>query len=143
MFNKAAEKTASLLILVGAPFVTVFLVTQSVTDPVNATKLAAAGGLGIGLLALTLGFSLKALLAQNRIFMVLAFIFAVAGVSAVVSSNSPASLNIYGSFGRNTGLITYLILLAIAVSALTLRDSISFGLFHINWLLASLHATRY
>jgi O-antigen ligase len=43
-----------------------------------------------------------------------------------VNSDSPASLNIYGSFGRNTGLVTYLILLAIAVSALTLRDSISF-----------------
>ncbi len=54
MFNKAAEKTASLLILVGAPFVTVFLVTQTVTDPVNVTKLAAAGGLGVGLVAVTL-----------------------------------------------------------------------------------------
>ena len=64
MFNKAAEKTASLLILVGAPFVTVFLVTQTVTDPVNATKLAAAGGLGIGLLALTLFFNSRALLAE-------------------------------------------------------------------------------
>ena len=126
MINKAAEKTASLLILVGAPIVTVFLVTQTVTDPVNATKLAAAGGLGVGLLVLALGFNFKVLLAQNKIFMVLALIFVFSGISAVVNSNSPASLNIYGSFGRNTGLITYLILLAITISALTLRDVISF-----------------
>ena len=126
MFNKAAEKTASLLILVGAPFVTVFLVTQTVTDPVNATKLAAAGGLGIGLLALTLSFNFRALLAEEKLFLVLALGFIVASLNAVVNSSSPASQNIYGSFGRNTAFITYIVLLAISVSALTLRKVSSF-----------------
>jgi O-antigen ligase len=126
MFNKAAEKTASLLILVGAPFVTVFLVTQTVTDPVNATKLAAAGGLGIGLLSLALFFNLKPLISENRLFIILALAFVFAGISAVLNSGSPLSQNIYGSFGRNTGLITYLVLLAISISALTLRDISSF-----------------
>jgi O-antigen ligase len=126
MFNKAAEKTASLLILVGAPFVTVFLVTQSVTDPVNATKLAAAGGLGFGVLALTLFFNFKALVSENKVFLVLAVAFVIAGLSAVVNSNSPTSQNIYGSFGRNTGLVTYVVLLAISIAALTLREASSF-----------------
>jgi O-antigen ligase len=126
MFNKAAEKTASLLILVGAPFVTVFLVTQTVTDPVNATKLAAAGGLGFGLLALTLIFNFNAVLAENKLFMILALGFIVASLNAIVNSSSPVTQNIYGSFGRNTGFITYLVLLAIAVSALTLREISSF-----------------
>ena len=126
MFNKAAEKTSSLLILVGAPFVTVFLVTQSVTDPVNATKLAAAGGLGIALLALTLFFNFRVTLAENKLFLALALAFVIAGISAVLNSNSPTSQNIYGSFGRNTGLVTYLVLLAIAISALTLREPSSF-----------------
>jgi len=126
MFNKAAEKTASLLILVGAPFVTVFLVTQTVTDPVNVTKLAAAGGLGLGLLCLTLFFNFKALISENKTFLGLAIGFVIAGLSAVVNSNSPTSQNIYGSFGRNTGLITYVVLLAISISALTLRETSSF-----------------
>ena len=126
MFNKAAEKTASLLILVGAPFATVFLVTQTVTDPVNATKLAAAGGLGIGLLALALGFNFKALVAEEKLFLILALCFIAASVNAVVNSSSPASQNIYGSFGRNTAFITYIVLLAISVSALTLREVPSF-----------------
>ncbi len=126
MFNKAAEKTASLLILVGAPFVTVFLVTQTVTDPVNVTKLAAAGGLGVGLLALTLSFNLRALLAEEKLFLILALGFIAAGLNAVVNSSSPASQNIYGSFGRNTAFITYIVLLAISVSALTLREASSF-----------------
>jgi O-antigen ligase len=126
MFNKAAEKTASLLILVGAPFTTVFLVTQSVTDPVNATKLAAAGGLGIGLLTLSLFFSFKSLISENKVFLVFALVFVFAGISAVLNSDSPSSQNIYGSYGRNTGLITYLVLLAIAIAALSLRETLSF-----------------
>jgi hypothetical protein len=126
MFNKAAEKTASLLMLVGAPFVTVFLVTQTVTDPVNATKLAAAGGLGFGLLALTLTFNFKAIFAEEKIFLILALCFIVAGLNAVANSSSPVSQNIYGSFGRNTALITYIVLLAISISALTLRVTSSF-----------------
>jgi O-antigen ligase len=126
MFNKAAEKTASLLILIGAPFVTVFLVTETVTDPVNATKLAAAGGLGIGLLSLALFFNFKPLILENKFFLGLAVVFLFAGTSAVLNSESPSSQNIYGSFGRNTGLITYLVLLAISISALTLREVSSF-----------------
>jgi O-antigen ligase len=126
MFNKAAEKTASLLILVGAPFTTVFLMTGSVTDPVNATKLAAAGGLGIGLLALTLSFNFRALLAEEKLFLILALGFIVAGLSSVINSSSPVTQNIYGSFGRNTAFITYIVLLAISVSALTLREVSSF-----------------
>jgi O-antigen ligase len=126
MFNKAAEKTASLLIMVGAPFVTVFLVTQTVTDPVNATKLAATGGLGFGLLALTLFFNFRAVFADNKLFLILAVGFIIASLNAVANSASPTTQNIYGSFGRNTGFITYLVLLFISIGALTLREASSF-----------------
>lgn len=126
MFNKAAEKTSALLILVGAPFTTVFLMTGAVTDPVNATKLAAAGGLGIALLALALFFNSRPLVLENRLFLLTSLVFVFAGISAVLNSSSPTSQNIYGSFGRNTGLIAYLVLLAMAVAALTFRDSLSF-----------------
>lgn len=126
MFNKAAEKTASLLILVGAPFVTVFLVTQSVTDPVNATKLAAAGGLGFALLALTLVFNFKVVLAENKLFLIFSVGFILASVNAVTNSVSPVTQNLYGSFGRNTGFVTYLVLLFISIGALSLREAGSF-----------------
>jgi O-antigen ligase len=126
MFNKAAEKTASLLILVGAPFVTVFLVTQTVTDPVNATKLAAAGGLGFGLIALAVFFNFKELLLQNRLFLIFALGFFVASLNAVMNSASPMVQNFYGSYGRNTGFITYVALLFIAVAALALKEISSF-----------------
>jgi O-antigen ligase len=126
MFNKAAEKTSSLLILVGAPFVTVFLLTQSVTDPVNATKLAAAGGLGFGLIALAFFFNFKLLIKQNRLFLIFALGFIFASINAILNSASPIVQNVYGSYGRNTGLITYIALLFISVAALTLREISSF-----------------
>lgn len=127
MFNKTAEKTSSLLFLVGAPFVTVFLVTQTVTDPVNATKLAAAGGLGIGLIFLTIFFNLRALFAEHKIFIFVALVFVAAAINAVINSDSPLTQNIYGTFGRNTGLVAYVVLLAMTVNALSLRSGTSFA----------------
>ncbi len=127
MFNRAAEKTSALLILVGAPLATIFLVTQSVTDPVNATKLAAAGGLGAALFSLTLIFNLRPLVKENKLFLLFGITFVIAGINAVINSKSPGAQNLYGSYGRNTGLVTYLILLAIVLSILTLRNVSSFS----------------
>lgn len=127
MFNKAAEKTASTLILFGAPFATIFLMTGTVTDPVNATKLAAVGALSFGLLSLSICFNFKTLFLKNKLFIVLAFGFLLSAINAVVASESPLSQNIYGSYGRNTGLIAYLVLLIISISALSLRDKGSFN----------------
>ena len=126
MFNKAAEKTVGLLLLIGAPFATVFLITETVTDPVNATKLAVSGALAFALISISLGFNARALIGQYKLFLAFALLFLLAGISAVISSDSPLSQNLYGSFGRNTGFITYLVLLLISISALTLTERSSF-----------------
>jgi O-antigen ligase len=127
MFNKAAEKTASLLILVGATFTTVFLVTGSVTDPVNITKLAAVGGLGLGLFSLTIVFNISALFRNYKIFLLISLGFVLAGVNSILNSGSPLSQNIYGSYGRNTGFIAYLLLLLVCISVLTLEERLSYS----------------
>jgi O-antigen ligase len=126
MFNKAAEKTTALLLLIGAPFATVFLITETVTDPVNATKLAVSGALAFALIFIALTFNLKDLFAHHRIFLIFGVLFLLFSVSAVLGSNSPVSQNLYGSFGRNTGFVTYLVLLLISISALTLTERSSF-----------------
>lgn len=127
MFNKAAEKTASLLILVGATFTTVFLVTGSVTDPVNITKLAALGGLALGLLSLTIVFNVSVLFQNYKLFLLISFGFVLAGVNSILNSGSPLSQNIYGSYGRNTGFIAYLLLLLVCISVLTLEEKSSYS----------------
>jgi hypothetical protein len=126
MFNKAAEKTTALLLLIGAPFATVFITTEKVTDPVNATKLAVSGALAFALILICLAFNAKALLGEYKVFLAFALLLLFAGISAVMNSDSPMSQNLYGSFGRNTGFVTYLVLLFISIAALTLTERSSF-----------------
>jgi O-antigen ligase len=126
MFNKTAEKTTALALLVGAPLTTVFLITETVTDPVNATKLAFAGALAFALFSISIAFNAKALIGRHKVFLLFALLFLFAGINAIIGSESPLSQNFYGTFGRNTGFITYLVLLLIAISALTLTERSSF-----------------
>jgi O-antigen ligase len=126
MFNKAAEKTASVLILVGTPAATLFIVLSSVTDPVNATKLTVAGALGFSLFSLFLVFARKEIWSQYKYFLASSLFFVIASISAALNSNSPLVQNIYGAYGRNTGFVAYLVLTMTAVGALLLKDKSSF-----------------
>jgi len=47
-------------------------------------------------------------------------------VVALISSESPISQNLYGSYGRNNGFLAYLFLVSIFVSVLGLRSSANF-----------------
>ena len=127
MFNKAAEKATSLLILVGAPSVCLFIVLASVTDPVNATKLTVAGGLGFALFSIFIAFAGKGNFLNFKYFLLASFLFLVASINAALNSNSPLAQNIYGAYGRNTGLIAYSLLSMVAIGALLLRSESSFS----------------
>ena len=127
MFNHASEKATSLLILVGAPFVCLFIVLTSVTDPVNATKLTVAGGLGFALFSIFVAFAGKGNFLNFKYFLLASFLFLLASINAALNSNSPLAQNIYGAYGRNTGLVAYLVLSMIAIGALLLRSESSFS----------------
>jgi hypothetical protein len=60
------------------------------------------------------------------VFLASALLFLLAAISAVINSDSPMSQNLYGSYGRNTGFVTYLVLLFISIVALTLTERSSF-----------------
>jgi O-antigen ligase len=122
MFNKAAEKTTANLILVGAPLTSLFIVLSSVTDPVNATKLVVAGATGFGLAGIFLFFNIRENVRIFHLYLILCLALLMASVNAVLNSDSPLSQNIYGSFGRNTGLVAYLALVFISLGALNLRE---------------------
>ena len=127
MFNKVAEKSASTLILVGAPFACLFIVLASVTDPVNATKLTAAGCLGFALFSIFIAFAGKGNFLQFKYFLIAASLFLLASINAVLNSSSPMVQNIYGAYGRNTGLVAYSVLSMVAIGALLLRSESSFS----------------
>lgn len=127
MLNVAAEKTTSNLLLWGAPFVSVFLVLKTVTDPVNVTKLAAAGGLAGALLFIFIGFNLRSNLRIFWFYITTIALFLLFSIVASFNSFSPFTQNFYGTYGRNTGFLTYFLLSLISLGALTLRRVQNFG----------------
>jgi O-antigen ligase len=126
MLNTSVEKTIAVFLLIGVPFTTLFLVTGTVSDPVNITKLFAAGCVGGGVLAIALVYGSKELWRTSKLLVLAIIVLAIAMFNAAFGSKTPMTQNLYGVFGRNTGLITYLILAGIALSAALLRRKKSF-----------------
>lgn len=128
MLNKSVEKTIAWFLFIGVPFTTLFLMTDAVSDPVNVTKLFAAGCVGGGVIAITIVYGLKELWASAKWLVVSVFVFIAAALNSVFASSAPLTQNLYGVFGRQTGLITYVLLIMSAVGAALLRAKKSFDL---------------
>jgi O-antigen ligase len=128
MLNKSVEKTIAWFLFIGVPFATLFLVTSSVTDPVNVTKLFAAGCVGGGVFAITAVFGLKELWKTSKVLITATALFFVAAINSIIASSSPATQSIYGVFGRQTGFIAYLVLAMVMFGAALLRAKRSFEL---------------
>lgn len=128
MLNKSVEKTIAWFLFIGVPFTTLFLMTDAVSDPVNVTKLFAAGCVGGGVFAIVLVYGFKELWASAKWLVIAAALFLIAGLNAVANSPSPLTQNLYGVFGRQTGYITYILLIMTALGAALLRNKKSFDL---------------
>jgi O-antigen ligase len=128
MLNKSVEKTIAWFLFIGVPFTTLFLLTNLVSDPVNVTKLFAAGCLGGGVFAIAMVYGAKEIWSTTKALVIFSALFLVAALNSVINSDAPLSQNIYGVFGRQTGLIAYLFLMAVALSATLLRRKKSFDL---------------
>lgn len=126
MLNKSVEQAISWFLFVGVTFTTVFLMTDTVTDPVNVTKLAAAGGVGMAVFAIALIHGRQGLKASSRPLILILGLFVCSMVNSVIFSKSPLTQNIYGVYGRQTALIFYLVMAMAALGASLLRESISF-----------------
>lgn len=126
MLNKSVEKTIAWFLFIGVPFATVFLVTDSVTDPVNVTKLFATGCVAGGVFFIVMTYGLRELWASAKLFLFAIILFLITVLSAAFNSSSPLTQNMYGIFGRQTGFVAYLALSMIALAASLLRAKKSF-----------------
>lgn len=126
MLNKSVEKTIAWFLFIGLPFTTLFLMTGTVTDPVNVTKLFAAGCVGGAVLAIALVYGFKELWSTSRKLVIAIALLVITMLNAVFNSATPLTQNLYGVFGRNTGLIAYLLLASVAIGAALLRQKKSF-----------------
>ena len=126
MLNTATEKTLSNVLMVGSAFISIFVLWGSVTDPVNVTKLLALGGIVGATSAIVISFGFSKLWAHHKLNLILIVIFLLTALNSVIQSKAPISQLIYGTYGRNTGLITYLLLSLLFVSAALLTNMNSF-----------------
>ena len=134
MLRYQVEKKLASYLSFGSFFVTVFLLANINTDPVNVTKLFALGGVSIAVLAVSLFFGWRSLLAQFKTVLIALIFFDLILVIASVSSKAPVSQNYFGAFGRNNGLLTYALFTLIMASSLLLSklesfEKIFYGLF--------------
>lgn len=126
MINQVAERTIARFLGIGSAFVAVIVVTGTVTDPVNVTKLFALGGVAAGAVAVLWTFGIQELWTSSKALIISVGLLLLTGVNAVVNSDAPLVQNIYGVFGRNTAFITYILLSFVILSAAVLRAQSSF-----------------
>ena len=123
MLNPSTEKSLTSFISIGASLVTIFVWTPSGTDPVNVTKLWVAGGIAGAAIAISIGFGRKILLSNSKLLMALSLLMILAMSNSVANSRAPFAQTFYGVYGRNTGFLTYLILISLMISASVIRSA--------------------
>ena len=128
MINQVAERTIARILGIGSAFIAVIVITGTVTDPVNVTKLFALGGVAVATFVVLLAFGVDELWNSSKVLVILLGLFLAASVNAVVNSDGPLVQNLYGVYGRNTALLTYLLLIMVIVSAVVLRSESSFNM---------------
>lgn len=126
--NMLAERTVARILAFGSAFVAVIVVTGSVTDPVNVTKLLALGGVAVAAAFATGLSGYGRLWKDGKAALAAVVIFIVMGISAIANSDAPWLQNFYGEYGRNTGFLAYILLILVFLSALALRAEGSFRL---------------
>ena len=122
MLTPAVEKKIASLIYFGAPFTTILVITNIVSDPVNVTKLLSVGIIATAIAGLLIFKSNVQIWQSSKWLSISLLLFIVTSVWAAINSDSPIQQNIYGTFGRNTGLLAYLALGVISLGASLLSN---------------------
>ena len=135
MIKDLAEGLTAKIIGVGSAFIAIVVVTGTVTDPVNVTKFFALGGIAVAGLVSAVAFNGLRLWQEHKLPLIFAGFFLVASVFVISSADSSLTQNLYGVFGRNSGFLTYALLLALFLAAIVIRAQKNF-----SWLLYGLFA---
>ena len=127
MPSSTVERFLAKTVGIGA-FLTTVLVYTSVSDPVNVPKMVILATLAFGAFGV-LVFSFKSrLFSEDKLMLIGMILFLATSILAVVQSASPFNQNFFGTYGRNTGLLTYLslVLLMLVVSKFQRFDTFRF-----------------
>jgi hypothetical protein len=128
MINQLAERTIARVLGIGSAFVAVLVIADTVSDPVNVTKLFALGGVAAAAFAVLLAFGIQELWISSKALVILIILFVLSSINAIANSDGPLVQNLYGVYGRNTAFVTYILLIMVIMSATVLRRESSFNL---------------
>jgi len=126
MLSQGTENALSKMLLIGPATVTLLVFTQGVTDPVNATKFFALGGLAFALFVCIPLNAYGRLWNAHKIILVMLAILFAASLNSLTQSKAPISQSFYGVYGRNNGFLLYFFLILCFVSVLTISKQKSF-----------------
>lgn len=121
MLNKPVEKTIAKLLYIGVPFVSLLVTGFASYDPVNVGKMVVAVGIGFAIWALVLKGNFGTLWKHQKFVAIAIALFILTGLFSTFASAAPLEQNLFGVFGRNTGLVTYLGLAGILAGATLLK----------------------
>jgi O-antigen ligase len=126
MLSTNSELVLARYLSIGAAFVTLFVLSGPVSDPVNVTKLLVAGIVAFGLLPFFFSKRSKKLIASNKLLLGFLVFFNLFSLASSVLSQAPFVQNFYGDSGRNTGFLTYLILSLVLLGSTLISQDMSF-----------------
>ena len=122
MRNKSIDNAIAWLLLFAGPVVTIFLIMSGVTDPVNVTKMLMMVPIAFCLMGIVLTQWRDLRAKEVRTVLMVSGLVAIALITSVVFSRAPLPQLLFGNYGRNTGLVTYLSFLFIFLSASLVRQ---------------------
>jgi O-antigen ligase len=121
MLSKESEIRLSALVGWGSAIVALLVTDRISADPVNVSKMLAlltVSGAILGLMVSKIGSLVRK---QKSVFLLTLGFFLSLLISVLVSGN-PWERGIFGAYGRNTGLLTYLGLCILLFAVTTIRD---------------------
>jgi O-antigen ligase len=124
MFVNQAEKSLAILMALGSFLITITVNSWNVNEPVNAPKLFVLGALAGGSLFFAVQNKDKfADFSKLKFLKVIAAVFLVSALLSIFFSESSIINGFYGTYGRNTGFLTYLCLVILLLISTLLRSA--------------------
>jgi hypothetical protein len=119
MGSATTSKLTAKIIAFSLAIVSVLVFTESVTDPVNVTKLFVIGGFAFAALGSILNPDALKVLRLRKLPFLSAIAFLLVSIVVLMQSQAPMAQSLYGVYGRNNGFILYLCLSILFVASLT------------------------
>ena len=120
--SKSFLNRISFLILIAGPLTSLIISPWTNFDPINLIKMVVVSSVGWSILGLLIGESKSLLPYFNKYFLIFSFAFIVFLCSTFLFSGAPSSQQLWGQFGRSTGLLAYASLIFISIGASILSD---------------------